>query len=800
MKEKQPFASIKKKIEDMKKKKVPTSRKEFRVRGWLLVGAIALLFLVVAGNLARIMIVNGDFYKTKAEKSQLQDKEITANRGTIYDANGMVVAQSVSAWRIYATPSAIKSTDPNEVKKVTEFVCRTMSEAMPDITYEEFEKIFSDNSVSYSVIRKRGSEEEKDAVTAVLNEYIEYVPGLDEKEQPSDEVQKFYIKNVVGIDPDTKRIYPYGSLAAAVIGLTNGDDKGSLGVELAYDDLLSGTAGRLISAKNGRNVTMGDEFETMYDAIQGTGIGLTIDMNIQRLVEEQLQDVYEDSGGVGAYGIVMNVNTGAILAMANVPGFDGNNPYALTDEQNAQIELMKADDYDDEEAFNAAVKQAKSDYRNSNWRNFTVSDSYEPGSVFKTITASAGLESGKLSMETDYTCNGVAVVASEQISCNKREGHGYQTLRDGLKNSCNPFFIHCGQVIGAETFFNFFEAFGFTEKTGVDLPAETTPKAGIAYHPLDDLHIVELSSSAFGQSFQVTPLQMITAISAIANGGNLMKPYIVAKTFDESGNVLSVTQPEVRRQVISKETAALVADMMEDVVSSGTGKNAYVAGYRVAGKTGTSQKLSIKGDKHKHYLASFACFAPVNDPEIAVLIVVDEPKGQINGGQICTPIAAKIVEGTLEYMNVERQYTDKELEKLAVATPEVLGENTDRAKQTLSDAGFTVRVVGDGDYITDQMPSAGSTIPQNGVVVIYSDSDSEKLMATVPDLGGLSISQATSKATSEGLNITISGNSSINSSELVSYDQSISEGEEVEYGTTITVYFKSNSGVSDYSE
>lgn len=779
------------------KKRVPTSRKEFRVRSWLIVAVIGALFLVVAGNLARIMIINGDYYKGKAEQNQLQDKEISANRGTIYDTNGMVVAQSVSAWRIYATPNKIPEA---ERPRITEFLCRTMSEAMPDITYEEFEKIFTDTGKSYLDIRKRGSDEEKTAVSAVLNEFIEYKPGVDEDGNLSDAVEKFYIKNVVGIDPDVKRIYPYGSLAAGVIGLTNDDDKGYLGVELEYDDMLSGTSGRLISAKNGRNITMGDEFEAMYDAVQGTGIGLTLDMNIQRLVEEELWDVYEDSGGVGAYGVVMNVNTGAILAMANVPGFDANNPYALNEDQLAEIELMKAEDYDDEEAFEAAVKQAKSDYRNSNWRNFTVSDSYEPGSVFKTITTSAGLESGKITMGTDCNCIGYAKVATETISCNKTEGHGYQTLREGLKNSCNPFFIHCGQLIGAETFFNFFEAFGFTEKTGVDLPAEPVPKAGVTYHPYEDLHIVELSSSAFGQSFQVTPLQMITAISAIANGGNLMKPYIVAKTFDEDGNVLSVTQPEIRRQVISKETASLVADMMEGVVSSGTGKNAYVAGYRVAGKTGTSQKLSIKGDKHKHYLASFACFAPVNDPEIAVLVVVDEPKGQINGGQICTPVAAKIVESTLEYMNVERQYTDKELEKLAVATPEVLGEKTDRARQILDEAGFTVRIMGDGDYITDQVPSAGSTIPRNGVVVIYSGSDSEKLMTTVPDLGGLSISQATSKATSEGLNITISGNSSINSSELVSYDQSISEGEEVEYGTTITVYFKSNSGVSDYSE
>ena len=363
-------------------------------------------------------------------------------------------------------------------------------------------------------------------------------------------------------------------------------------------------------------------------------------------------------------------------------------------------------------------------------------------------------------------------------------------------NSCNPFFITVGQKLGAEKFFEYFEAFGFTEKTGIDLPAENVPIAGQNYHSLDSMGIVELSSSSFGQSFQVTPIQMITAISAIANGGKLMTPYLVQKQLDENGNVIKETQPNVRRQVVSEQTAKTVADMMEAVVSSGTGKNAYVAGYRVAGKTGTSQKLSAGGKK---YVASFGCFAPADDPEIAVLILVDEPVGQINGGQICTPVAAKVVEKTLEYLGVERQYTEKEMELLDTNAPNLVGSNVDDAKKLLENEGFEAKVVGEGDVVVTQMPSYNQTMPQNGIIVLYTEQDAERVTVKVPDLRQMSVSQANKYALSAGLNIKISGNA-LNEGELVSYDQSIEPGEEVEYGKTVTVYFKSNTGVNDYAD
>ena len=481
----------------------------------------------------------------------------------------------------------------------------------------------------------------------------------------------------------------------------------------------------------------------------------------------------------------MDVNTGAILAMASMPNYDLNNPQSLTDSEREALEA-----YEDA----AEKSKARNGMLYSKWRNFIVSDSYEPGSVFKIITAAACLEENVATLETTYSCSGKIQVSDWTIKCHRREGHGMQNFQQGLMNSCNPFFITVGQKLGAEKFYEYFEAFGFTEKTGIDLPAESTPVAGVTYHGLDQMGIVELSSSSFGQSFQVTPIQMITAMSAIANGGKLMQPYLIAKELDENGNVIKETKPVVKRQVVSEKTAQTVSQMMEAVVSIGTGKNAYVSGYRVAGKTGTSQKLGHKGK----YVSSFGCFAPADNAEIAILILVDEPVGQINGGQICAPVAAQVIEKTLEYLNVERQYTEKELAMLDVTAPNLVGMTIGEARAALKKDGYEVRTVGSGETVTAQMPAYQQTMPKNGIVVLYTDADAERLTARVPDLRQMTVSQANKYALAAGLNIKISGNA-LNTGELVSYDQSEEPGTEVEYGKTITVYFKSDTDVNDYA-
>ena len=741
---------------------------------------VGLVFGSTAVNLARIQLVDSEQYKQQAEKNQLHDTEISAERGIIYDANGTVLAKSASVWKVYIKPSEIENEDfKNDL-------CRKLSSII-GVDFEDIKEKANRSQYAYLVLKRQIEFEEKEKVAEFLTQCYSYTESTENKkgELVTNE-KKIYYSSAIGIDPDVKRYYPYGNLAANVIGFTGTDDIGRLGVELKYDSTLTGTPGRIITAQNGKSDVMSREYETVYDPVQGTSLVLTVDEVIQRYLEDSLEQVYIDSKGVGAYGVVMDVDTGAILAMASMGNFDLNSPQALTKEEEEALYKEYPDEEERAEARNALLY--------SKWRNFIVSDSYEPGSVFKIITAAAAVEENVLSENFSYNCTGKIQVADWTIKCHDRDGHGSQDLKHGLMNSCNPLFITVGQTLGKEKFFEYFEAFGFTEKTGIDLPAESTPVAGVNYHAYDTMGIVELSSSSFGQSFQVTPIQMVTAISAVANGGYLMTPYVVARQLDENGNVISETKPNIRRQVISEETAATVADMMEGVVTSGTGKNAYVAGYRVAGKTGTSQKLGSDGE----YVASFGCFAPANDPEIAVLILVDEPEGQINGGQICTPVAAQVVEKTLEYMGVERQYNDKELEKLDTLTPSLVGKQTADALALLEEKGFEVKVVGEGEKVISQMPAYNQAVPQNGIIVLYTDNNSERVTVEVPDLTQMTLSMANKYALSAGLNIKISGNA-LNEGEIISYSQSISPGETVEYGSTITVYFKSNTGVSDFA-
>ncbi len=746
--------------------------------------AITVLLLLTFGvfgassiNLARIQIIESEDYKEKAEENQLHDTELAAARGIIYDANGTVLAQSASVWKVYINPSKIPTDD------VKEEICKLLSDTL-SISYDTVKTKADLSKYAYMVVKRQVELEEKEAINKILSKKINYVKTTVAEDGTQNSTKKsIYVSTIVGIDPDVKRYYPYSSLASCVIGFTGTDDIGRSGIELKYDSILTGTPGRIITAQNGRSDVMSQEFETVYDAVQGTSLVLTIDEVIQRYLEDSLRTAYVNSKCKGAYAAVMNVKTGAILAMSCLDSFDLNNPQTLDEGTESELNLI---------ADLSARSQARNNALYTKWRNFMVSDTYEPGSVFKTITLSAALEENAITTDMTYTCSGSIRVASETIRCHKRTGHGHQVLVQGLMNSCNPFFITIGQKLGKEKFCEYFEAFGFTEKTGIDLPAEAQPVAGVNYHTLNSMGIVELSSSSFGQSFQVTPMQMLCAISAIANGGKLMTPYLVDKKLDENGSIISETEPTVRRQVISKETAATVTGMMEAVVSMGTGKNAYIAGYRVAGKTGTSQKLRSLGQ----YVASFAGFAPANDPEVAIIVLIDNPVGQINGGQICAPVAASVLEPTLEYLGVERQYSDEELKNLDKIMPNVVNQNIDEAKEYLDDLGFEVKVVGKGKSVIDQIPSYEQSIPQGGIVVLYTQEASDRLTVTVPDLSGLTVAQASREALDAGLNIKISGNA-LKEVELVSYDQSIAKGETVEYGRTITVYFKSNQDVND---
>ncbi len=736
------------------------SLKQLSYRAAIALSILILAFLVCIGSLVRVALINGETYKLKAEQNQLLDTTVSAQRGTIYDSNMNVLAKSASAWLVYIVPSKITTESQREA------VVSLLSEKLGIDADTIREKTMKESN--YVKISGEVEEDTKNAIQDYIKQY-----DKDNKDAK--------LKQIIGTDPDTKRYYPYSSFASTIIGFVNSDDKGNAGVEMSYNSELTGTSGRIITAMNARQKVMSSEYETTYEAQQGANLVLTIDEVIQYYLEQSLDQALVDTGAKYAYGIIMDVETGAILGMTSKPDFDLNKPNVISNQLVADRIAAIVDEAErSKETQNAKFAQ---------WRNRTISDTYEPGSVFKTVVVAAALEEGVVDLNTSYTCVGGIQVANHYQKCWKPGGHGTETLTQGLMNSCNPFFITIGQKLGKENFYKYFEAFGFTEKTGIDLPAESSPVADVTYHSLQSMGIAELSSSSFGQTFQVSPIQVITAVSAIANGGKLMQPYVVDSILDSDGNVIEKTQAKVKRQVISEKTASTVADMMEQVVSKGTGKNAYVAGYHVAGKTGTSEKMGKEGA----YIASFAGFAPANNPKISILIAIDEPTGAHGGGVVAAPIAGEILEKVLAYLNIEPQYEDSEMKNVSSTTPSLVGLSVSQARSMTS--GYTLKVVGSGDKVVSQTPAADAQVRSGGVIVVYTDDQTQKQTATVPDLSGMTMSQANSAAVNAGFNIRFSGTT--NASEVVSYKQSIAANSEAELGSVITVYFKSTVNVQD---
>ena len=736
--------------------KKPTKKMELRSQ---IAFVFFCLFLVaLIGNLFWLQIINGEKYRLEAEKNQLSDTIINANRGTIYDSNMKVLAQSASAWLVYINPSKI-STDEQKQLLIDGFV------EIFELDRETVEKKVNRKESGYEKIIGQIDNAKKDELRKYLSDHSDAKLGL-----------------IVGIDPDTKRYYPLGSFASTVLGFTGSGDSGRAGLELKYNDILTGEAGRIITAKNALAGEMPNDYETTYDAEQGKGLVLTIDEVIQYYLEQQLSQAIEETQAKYAYGIVMDVKTGAILGMSTMPDYDLNSPYKISSNSVLE-EIEKIED-------SAEKSKAENNALYAQWRNRVVSDSYEPGSVFKLFVAAAGLEEGAITPTSTYTCTSSVKVANYYQHCFNRKAHGTITVAEALPHSCNTFFITLGQKLGKQTFSKYFEAFGFTEKTGVDLPSESSPVPNKTYYTVDRMGIAELSSASFGQTFQATPIQMITAVASLGNGGKLMTPYIVDKVLDENGNIISETKPTVKRQVISEKTADLMCDLMEQVVVWGTAKNAYVAGYHVAGKTGTSEKLNTDD----MCIASFAGFAPANDPQIAVLIAVDEPLYYATGGSGAAPVAGRIFENILAYLNIDPQYSDEELAQATTTAPNLVG--VEAAKVRSKASGFTVKIVGEGETVISQMPSANQSMPKNGIIVVYTEENAAKQTATVPNLTGLTLSEANRLAVNAGFNIKVAGTTQ-GSGQVLSYKQSIPANTTAETGAIITVYFRSSENVAD---
>lgn len=754
---------------------------------------IALILIFNLGSIGSIMIFKGEEYSEIAADNQLSDTILDPIRGTIYDRNMTPLAVSTSAWILSVNPSEIKrkfASRPEHLEDFYEYLASNLSKILSIDKDETMEKLKKENSL-YQVIKKRVTGSERIAMQEFFAERYVYEYQATERkffffETVVNKKGKVNAANFFDYESSSNREYAKGNFASTVIGVVNADNKGETGIEAYYDEELQGESGRILTATDVAGRVLESSYEAYYDAVEGNGVVLTIDFEIQSYLENALNQAYDSLDCDGVYGIVMDVDTGAILALSDKPDFDLNNPRVL--DANVNTETLKK--------FEKGTVEYSTEYSRllyDQWSSFCVTNNYEPGSSFKIFCAAAALEEDIVSDINSkiYSCTSNTRIANITYHCANYKAHGSQSLTQGLMNSCNTFFITLGQKLGVEKYYKYFEAFGFTERTGIDLANE----AYSVVHKKDKMSKVDLASTSFGQGFRISPIQLITATCAIANGGDLMVPYLVGSIVDAQGNIVKETQPTVKRKVISEDTAQKVAQMMTEVVNSGTGKNAKIEGYAVAGKTASAQKLDDNAE-NEVYVASFVCFAPADDPKVAILVGVDNTHdGYRSGGAVAAPIAKQVMEPTLEYLSVERKYTPEEIAKLSKTTPDLIGKTVNAAKSLAANEGLKVKVIGKGDTVITQMPAFSQAIPQGGVIILYTEKDAKSEKTTVPDFTGLTVSQVNSLAGEYNLNIVFSGPTG--EAGVKAYAQSIAKGAEVDMGSSVTVTFKMENIIID---
>lgn len=605
----------------------------------------------------------------------------------------------------------------------------------------------------------------------------------------------------ISLTPDTKRLYPFGSLAGNVIGFVNANNMGAYGLEASYDDVLSGSTGLTITPTNVNGTPLlFSGGEQMFDAENGSSLVLTLDTNVQYALEKGLESMLDKYDAAnGGTGIVMDVNTGGIVAMASYPNYDpGDFSTIYTEGLQAELDAALAEiqqnrsTYETEEAYNQALANARATIQFKQWRNKCYQDTYEPGSTFKPITLATALEEGVVNMNTTFTCTGSIHVEGwgKAINCSKRAGHGTQTLKVATGNSCNPAFVTMGLKIGTEAYYRYLKSFGLMETTGIDLPAEA--EGIFANEDSFNSNVVSLAAYSFGQTFNVTPLELIRAQAATINGGYLYTPYLVEQVLDDEGNILSQHETTAVRQVISEETSAKVRECLEWVVSDGGGRNGQVTGYRIGGKTGTADKTGTKD-----VVVSFMCFAPADDPQYIMLLTMDTPSRTtgtaVFGGTMVAPVASQIMSEILPLLGVEPDYTAEELVGADTTVPNVVGQTREAAEDRLADLGFTFRTVGDGDTVTDQTPAGGAIVPGNASIILYLGQEKPDTPCTVPNVVGKSASEANKAITNAGLIMKVTGTTTASSGNVYAITQSLPAGTEVAAGTVVTVQFGDNS-------
>ena len=742
---------------------------------------IIVICLIAAGiliyNLFQLQVVNYQEYLEKVLDNVQRETTVTGSRGNIYDRNGFVLATNYTVYRVFISPRdflvpAFEGSDekvPDE-KKVN-LVADKLSELL-DVDKEMILERAAKITRADETIKKNVEEETAKQILTFIREND--------------------LNRQIHLEPAEKRYYPYGDLAAQVIGIV-GTDGGLFGIEMQYDSYLRGSTDRYVTAKNGSSLDMPYSYNDFLDAADGGNVYLTIDIKIQQALERQLRATYNDSMPLNRVtGIVMDPSDASVLAMATYPAFDLNDPYRLTDEYQAQLDALHLDPESKEynEKFYELVYAM--------WRNKAVSELYEPGSTFKVITTSSALESGTVNLGTHFNCTGVYTVADRDIHCHALSGHGNVDFSEALQQSCNPSMMEISARMGRDLFYDYFKAFGYTEKCGIDLPGE----AGSVYHAKNGFGPVELAVYSFGQTFKVAAIQHLTSLCSVANGGYLLTPYIVSEVRDNAGGILYEHVSSVRRQVVSTATCRTIAGILEEGVSGdGGAKNAYVAGYRIAAKTGTSEvrdKVNPVTGAKDYRVGSTAAFAPYDDPRVAAVIIVDEPQCEnVYGSVIAAPYIANLMAEILPQVDVERVYTAEEMAKLAIAVKDYENFRAADAQSDILSSGLAVEIVGNGDYVVSQLPKSGVSLSrENGKIILFTGDAKPEATVYVPNVVGMTLDVANKTLSGYGLNIVVQGaNNGSGGAKVV--DQSLPEGEIVPRGTAVTITLRYLDGTAN---
>lgn len=765
----------------------PSTRMKRRLNIWLGLPVLAALIYTVA-TIFNVSVKDSKKWQSLANAQQLKSTAVSASRGTIYDCNGTVLSQSATVYTVYADPLMLDGQLEAKDQRISELKTLIKEETDADKRAGYQEKLDGavtgseclDELVEFlSLNLELDTNTVRTKLTDTTTQYI--VLKKEVEKTLSDKIEdKLTELGIDGVrcDPTTRRIYPQNTLASTVLGHTDYEGNGIYGLEAYYDDYLSGIDGRIITAKASDGTEIPYRYKQSYDAQNGDNLNLNIDSNIQYILEKELAKAVEEHKPTDrACGIIMNPKTGQIYAMATSDPYDPNEPAVITDEKLAD-ELAGMDE--DSEEYSEKQLAAWS----LQWKNKAVSEIYNPGSVFKVITGASALEEKVISLNDTFGCGTVIQVEDTSFHCWSTNDHGQQNLSQAMLNSCNPVFIQIGLKLGSDKFCQYYDAFGFNELTGIDLPGESNSIS----MPLNNMGYVELASSAFGQTNKVTPIQMITAYSAAINGGYLVTPQVVDSITDSNGNVVKSMDTVVRRQVISEDTSAEMREILEGVVAGQPGSNCYIKGYRIGGKSGTSQKMDedITGQT---YVSSYCAFAPADDPEIIMLVMVDHPTGEkFYGSQVAAPICVNVLTDVLPYMGFFPEYNEDELENLQVSVPSVEYYSVSEAQKTLEGLGLTVKIKGEGDTVVKQIPSAVK-IEHGGSVVLYTDDSYKTETVTVPNLQGLTKDQAKSTLEAYGLNLTAEGSGYEEEGAVAQDDQSYGAGQSVPMGTAVSVTF-----------